>query len=125
MRERWFAAVAAALLTVPSAEAGELAPLAGKWRGAWHRGMTSGRMILEVAADGRATVALTHLETFGQSPAALAEARAGDATFEFSARGASGSEFSARAELAAAGKVLRGSARYEGLPLKFELHRQE
>ncbi|HWQ38468.1 MAG TPA: hypothetical protein VNM24_07625 [Burkholderiales bacterium] len=36
-----------------------------------------------------------------------------------------GVEFFARAELIAAGTVLRGSARYEGFALKFELQRRE
>jgi hypothetical protein len=95
--------------------------IGGKWQGPWYRGMTSGLMTLELNADGSGTVRFTNLETFGEAPTALVKPETKGDSIEFTAAGASHSAFSAKARLD--GKLLRGSGRYEGFPVRFELQR--
>jgi len=104
--------------------AADFSAMAGQWQGPWYRGMTSGQMMLELSADGTGRVTFTNLETFGQGPAGLHKTQVSGKSLEFSASGASGSEFAAKCALIDGGKLLRGTARYEGFPVKFDLQRQ-
>ncbi len=103
----------------------EAASIAGSWRGPWYRGMSSGVMVLRLSADGKGTVSFTNLETFGELPAPLIRTRMQGDSFEFRASGASGRDFAAGVKQSADGRMLRGTGRYEGFQVKFELQRQE
>ena len=97
--------------------------LAGTWRGAWYRGMTSGQMTLEVKTDGSGTVTFSNLETFGEEPAPLARTRFTGSQFQFSAAAGSRGAFAGRMEVPDGANQLRGDARYDGFPVTFELKR--
>jgi hypothetical protein len=99
----------------------DAAAFAGTWRGPWYRGMSSGVMVMEIAPTGTGSVYFTNLETFGMSPSPLIKIRVQGESFDFSAVGASGRDFTANLKRTADGRMLRGSARYEGLQVKFEL----
>lgn len=116
-------AVLSFALLVPS-QAADLAAIAGTWHGPWYRGMTSGQMTLEVAEDGTGKVSFTNLETFGEAPASLHKTESSGQSIGFSANGSSGSEFAARGTLTPGNQRLRGTARYEGFPVKFDLQRR-
>jgi hypothetical protein len=125
MHRRTFSAIVAlACMLAGPLHASDFSGVAGKWQGPWYRGMTSGQMTLEVTAEGSGRVAFTNLESFGEAPAGLHKTQASGKTIEFSANGASGSEFTAKCTLIDGGKLLRGTARYEGFPVKFDLQRQ-
>lgn len=127
MRRTLLAAIAAAALSaaIPATAQEVNAALAGTWKGPWYRGMTSGVMTLEVAPDGSGNVRFTNLDNFGDGPATLAKVSIAGDGFEFSANGTGGREFAAAAQLAKNGSALRGTARYEGFGVKFELKRAD
>lgn len=113
----------ACALAAPLAAA-DLSAIAGTWQGPWYRGMTSGQMTLEVSANGAAKVSFTNLDTFGDAPASVQKTEFSGQSIRFSANGASGSEFAARGSLLQGSQLLRGTARYEGFPVKFDLRRR-
>jgi hypothetical protein len=123
-RAIWLAVAVLSYLLMAPLKAADLSAIAGAWHGPWYRGMTSGQMTLEVAADGTGKVSFTNLETFGETPARLHKTEADGQSIRFSANGASGSEFTARCSLMQGNELLRGTARYEGFPVKFDLRRR-
>jgi hypothetical protein len=120
----WSAVFLLSYVLMEPLPAADMSALAGTWQGPWYRGMTSGQMTLEVAADGTGKVAFTNLETFGDAPAGVHKAEFSGQSIRFSANGASGSEFAARGSLIPSNQLLRGTARYEGFPVKFDLRRR-
>lgn len=98
--------------------------VAGTWRGPWYRGMTSGLVTIELAADGSGTIQFTNLENFGEAPAELRDVKVDGKNLMFSASGRSGAEFKATANVAADGSKMRGNARYEGFGVRFEARLQ-
>lgn len=118
------AAVVLACALAAPLQGADLSALAGTWQGPWYRGMTSGQMTLEVAADGTGKVSFTNLETFGDAPASVHKTEFSGQSIRFSANGASGSEFAARGSLMQDNHGLRGTARYEGFPVRFDLRRR-
>ena len=99
--------------------------LSGTWSGPWYRGMTSGTMTLEIdAANEKARARFTNLENFGDDAVPVSKLEITDKTAKFSVASAGTAVFVASSKLASDGKVLKGTAQYEGFRIEFKLKRK-
>jgi hypothetical protein len=99
--------------------------LSGTWSGPWYRGMTSGTMTLEIdATNEKAQVRFTNLENFGDDAVPVSKLEIAQKTMKFSAASAGTAVFVASSKLAGGGKMLKGTAEYEGFRIEFKLKRK-
>lgn len=99
--------------------------LSGKWSGPWYRGMTSGTMMLEIdATNEKAQVRFTNLENFGDDAVPVSKLEIAQKMVKFSVASAGTAVFVASSKLASDGKVLKGTAEYEGFRIEFKLKRK-
>ena len=98
--------------------------LSGTWSGPWYRGMTSGTMTLEIdATNEKAQVRFTNLENFGDDALPVSTLETAQKTVKFSVASDGAGVFVASSKLASEGKVLKGTAEYEGFRIEFKLKR--
>jgi hypothetical protein len=120
------AAMVAALVLSASVAADEgTALFQGRWQGPWYIGMSSGKALLELGADGQGTIALTQLEGFGNAAVSLSRVEVGGKALRFSASGENGVEFKLKALLSSDGRKLTGNGKYGGFGARVEFQRAE
>lgn len=119
----------ALIALVPDTWADEAAPggdtagtLAGVWEGPWYRGMTSGKVRLQIGGDG-GTIQFTNLDKFGPAPHPVAKATLADGIYQFRTEGESGGALTARLKPSETGAEMKGTGKFDGFPLRFELKR--
>ena len=108
-------------IVLPVAAADEMN---GTWSGPWYRGMTSGIMTLEIDASGKSMIRFTNLESFGEDAVAVSGMKIEQTALKFSAVGAGAGVFVASSRLTSDGKVIKGTAEFEGFPIEFKLKRR-
>ena len=96
----------------------------GSWEGPWYRGMTSGKMVLQIEADGSGVVEFKNLDNFGNETVELSNVKMSMESYRFSASGEGPGVFVATTELVSEGRLLEGKGEYEGFPIKFKLQRR-
>jgi len=102
--------------------AGGMASLQGVWEGPWYRGMTSGKVKVEVKDDG-GTIQFTNLDNFGGDVHPITHTKYDGLSFSFRADGEKGGPLTATLKLNEAGTQMRGLGKFDGFPLRFELRR--
>jgi hypothetical protein len=107
------------------AAADDSGTLAGSWKGPWYIGMSSGIAVMDLAADGSGTIALTNLDEFGAQPVALTKQSFDGKRLSFSAIGANGAPLVMNLQLAESGKQLRGNGKHAGFGARLELQRAD
>ena len=103
--------------------AADLEGFQGTWKGPWYIGMSSGKVALEIRADGQGDIALTQLEGFGNSPVPLKKISVDGNVVRFAAAGENGAELSLKATMDGQGKRLVGNGKYGGFGARLELQR--
>jgi len=96
--------------------------LDGVWQGVWYRGMTSGKLRLEMN-QGSGTIQFFGLDRFGAAAQPLRDARLTDRVLSFEVLGTAGTPLTATLAVAPSATEMKGSGSYEGLALRFELRR--
>jgi hypothetical protein len=94
----------------------------GVWEGVWYRGMTSGRLRLELT-QGNGTIQLFGLDSFGATPQPLRESRHAGRVLTLEVVGKAGTALTASLTVVPSATDMKGSGSYEGLALRFELRR--
>lgn len=94
----------------------------GVWEGVWYRGMTSGKLRLELA-QGSGTIQFFGLDAFGAAAQPLREARLLEGKLSLQTVGVEGVPLTATFTVTPSGTGMKGLGSYEGLALRFELHR--
>src|SRR5450432_335660 len=98
------------------------AAVAGLWEGPWYRGMTSGKVQLQVEGGGGA-IRFTNLDKFGGAAHPLSNASIDGRAFQFRSEGETGGPLTATLKLNEAGTEMKGIGRFDGFPLRFEVKR--
>src|SRR4051812_37669592 len=124
MNSKTFIAIAMAMFFSCSA-ADDSGRLAGSWKGPWYIGMSSGIAVMDLAADGSGTIALTNLEEFGAQPVPLTKQSFDGKRFNFSAIGTNGAPLVMNLQLGEGGKQLRGNGKHAGFGARMELQRAD
>jgi hypothetical protein len=96
--------------------------VAGLWEGPWYRGMTSGKVKLQVEGGG-GTIRFTNLDKFGDAARALTNTSFDGRAFQFRSEGETGGPLTATLKLNEAGTEMKGMGRFDGFPLRFEVKR--
>jgi len=96
--------------------------VAGIWEGPWYRGMTSGRVKLQIDGDG-GTIQFSNLDKFGSAQHPLGNTAFADSVYQFRTEGESGGALTGRLKLNEAGTEMKGMGKFDGFPLRFELKR--
>ena len=104
--------------------AGAMAPVQGVWEGPWYRGMTSGKVKVQVKDDG-GTIQFTNLDIFGGDAHPITHVKRDGQSLSFRADGEKGGPLTATLKLNEAGTQMRGLGKFDGFPLRFELRRSE
>jgi hypothetical protein len=113
------------VLPVPGTQAqqdsGGTAGVAGAWEGPWYRGMTSGKVKIQVEGTG-GTIQFTNLDNFGDALHPLTNTFDGK-VLQFRAEGEKGGPLTAALKLNEAGTQMKGMGKFDGFPLRFEVKR--
>jgi hypothetical protein len=96
--------------------------VAGLWEGPWYRGMTSGKVQLQVEGGG-GTIRFTNLDKFGDAAHLLTNTSMDGRAFQFRSEGEAGGPLTATLKLNEAGTEMKGLGRFDGFPLRFEVKR--
>lgn len=110
------------LICQPIGAGAQDAGIAGVWEGPWYRGMTSGKARLQIAGDG-GTIQFTNLDKFGPAQHPLGQAGLAEGIYEFRTEGESGGALTGRLKLNEPGTEMKGTGKFDGFPLRFELKR--
>jgi hypothetical protein len=95
---------------------------AGAWEGPWYRGMTSGKVKIQVEGAG-GTIQFTNLDNFGDAPHPLTNTAFDGKVLQFRAEGEKSGPLTAALKLNEAGTEMKGMGRFDGFPLRFEVKR--
>ena len=101
-----------------------MASVQGAWEGPWYRGMTSGKVKVQIRDDD-GTIQFTNLDNFGSEPHSITHTRLDGESFSFRADGEKGGPLTATLKLNEAKTQMRGLGKFDGFPLRFELRRSE
>ena len=95
--------------------------VAGMWEGPWYRGMTSGKVKIDLR-EKPGTIQFTNLDNFGGEVRPLqASVEAG--VLKLRAEGEKGGALTANLKLNEAGSEMKGLGKFDGFPLRFEVKR--
>lgn len=100
----------------------ETAGAAGVWEGPWYRGMTSGKVKIQVEGAG-GTIQFTNLDHFGDAPHPLTNIAFDGQVLQFRSEGEKGGPLTAALKLNEAGTQMKGMGKFDGFPLRFEVKR--
>jgi hypothetical protein len=113
-------------LSAPAAQAQQAsdgaAAVAGSWEGPWYRGMTSGKVKIQVEGAG-GTIQFTNLDNFGGAQHPLTNVAFDGKVLQFRTEGEKGGALTAALKLNDAGSELKGMGKFDGFPLRFEVKR--
>jgi hypothetical protein len=109
----------AVLSSAPMANADDEA--AGTWEGPWYRGMTSGKVKIDLNAKP-GTIQFTNLDNFGTQPHPV-DANVENGALKFRTEGEKGGPLTASLKLNEARTEAKGLGKFDGFPLRFELKR--
>jgi hypothetical protein len=125
MNRRPFAVmIAGALLafgTQCTAAFAQDAATAGVWEGPWYRGMTSGKVKIDLRQSS-GTIQFTNLDGFGTEMRPL-DASLDSGVLKLRAEGEKGGPLTANLKLNEAGTEMKGLGKFDGFPLRFEVKR--
>ncbi len=94
----------------------------GVWEGVWYRGMTSGKLRLELI-EGSGTIQFVGLNSFGGAVQPLREARLLEGVLSLQAVGMAGTPLTATFTVVPSATGMKGLGSYEGFAYRFELQR--
>ncbi len=94
---------------------------AGTWEGPWYRGMTSGKVKIDLSAKP-GTIQFTNLDNFGTQPQRV-DAAVENGALKFRTEGEKGGPLTASLKLNDARTEAKGLGKFDGFPLRFELKR--
>ena len=97
------------------------AGVAGVWEGPWYRGMTSGRVKIDLR-EQPGTIQFTNLDNFGTEVKPL-QASVDGGALKLRAEGEKGGALTASLKLNEAGSEMKGLGKFDGFPLRFEVKR--
>ena len=97
--------------------------LTGIWEGPWYRGMTSGKVKIDLR-EQPGTIQFTNLDNFGTQPSPL-QASLDSGVLKLRAEGEKGGPLTANLKLNEAGSEMKGLGKFDGFPLRFEIKRTE
>jgi hypothetical protein len=97
--------------------------LTGIWEGPWYRGMTSGKVKIDLR-EQPGTIQFTNLDNFGTQPSPL-QASLDNGVFKLRAEGEKGGPLTANLKLNEAGSEMKGLGKFDGFPLRFEIKREK
>ena len=95
----------------------------GMWEGPWYRGMTSGKVKIDLRSKP-GIIQFTNLDNFG-TDARPADAVLENGTLKLKCQGEQGGPLTASLKLNEAGNEAKGLGKFEGFPLRFEIKRTE
>ena len=93
----------------------------GVWEGPWYRGMTSGKVKIDLRQTSR-TIAFTNLDGFGTQMRPL-QVSLDIGAIKLRADGDKGGPLTANLKLNEAGTEMKGLGKFDGFPLRFEVKR--
>jgi hypothetical protein len=96
---------------------------AGMWEGPWYRGMTSGKVKIDLRSKP-GNIQFTNLDNFG-TDARPVDAVLEDGALKLKCQGDKGGPLTASLKLNEAGTEAKGLGKFEGFPLRFEIKRTE
>jgi hypothetical protein len=105
----------------PSAGGG-VAAVKGTWEGPWYRGMTSGKVKIQIE-DAGGTIQFTNLDNFGSGPHPISDSGFDGETFKFRTQGDKGGPLTASLKRNESGNEMKGLGKFDGFPLRFEIKR--
>ena len=94
---------------------------AGQWEGPWYRGMTSGKVKIDLRTKP-GTIQFTNLDNFGTDLRPV-DASLDDGVLKLRAEGDKGGPLTASLKLNEAGTEAKGLGKFDGFPLRFEIKR--
>jgi hypothetical protein len=97
------------------------AAVAAVWEGPWYRGMTSGKVKIDLR-ERPGTIQFTNLDNFGIEVKPLQASVDGD-MLKLRAEGEKGGPLTASLKLNEAGTEMKGLGKFDGFPLRFEIKR--
>ena len=97
------------------------AAMTGVWEGPWYRGMTSGKVKMDLRQTS-GTIQFTNLDGFGTEVRPL-EASLDSGAVKLRAEGEKGGPLTANLKLNEAGTEMKGLGKFDGFPLRFEMKR--
>ncbi len=124
MNRRQLFGIAFGALLALSSSGGTFAEDAGPsglWEGPWYRGMTSGKVKIDLRQSAR-TIQFTNLDGFGTQARALEVSLEGD-VLKMRAQGEQGGPLTANLKLNEDGTQMKGLGKFDGFPLRFEIKR--
>jgi len=98
------------------------AAIQGTWEGPWYRGMTSGRVKVQIEGSG-GTIQFTNLDNFGGDVHPITQTRFDGHAFSFRSEGDKSGPLTATLKLNEAGTQMKGLGSFDGFPLRFEIKR--
>ena len=115
-------AVLWAATALAAAEQDGAGAVQGTWEGPWYRGMTSGRVKIQIESAG-GTIQFTNLDNFGGDVHPINQAGFDGQAFSFRSEGEKGGPLTATLKLNEAGTQMNGFGKFDGFPLRFEIKR--
>ena len=95
--------------------------MTGVWEGPWYRGMTSGKVKMDLRQTS-GTIQFTNLDGFGTEVRPL-EASLDSGAVKLRAEGEKGGPLTANLKPNEAGTEMKGLGKFDGFPLRFEMKR--
>ena len=104
------------------AAAAGTAGVKGTWEGPWYRGMTSGKVKIQID-DAGGTIQFTNLDNFGPAQHPISDTAFDGQSFKFRAEGEKGGALTANLKRSESGTEMKGLGKFDGFPLRFEIKR--
>ncbi len=117
-----FLIAALSLCATQASRAQTPADIQGVWEGPWYRGMTSGKVRMQIT-DSAGTIRFTNLDNFGTEEHPLSEIKFDRPNFKFRSEGDKGGALHADLKLNEAADAMKGLGKFDGFPLRFEIKR--
>ena len=95
--------------------------MAGVWEGPWYRGMTSGKVKIDLGQSS-GTIQFTNLDGFGTEMRPV-DASLDSGVVKLRAEGDKGGPLTANLKLNETGTEMKGLGKFDGFPLRFEVKR--
>ena len=108
-------------ISAPLCASGQEAAVSGVWEGPWYRGMTSGKVKIDLR-EQPGTIQFTNLDNFGREVRPVQASLEG-AVVKLRADGEKGGPLTANLKLNEAGSEMKGLGKFDGFPLRFEVKR--